>query len=588
MGRGGHQVTGPGKPIVERQPEQRPPRKVIPIVFVPGIAGSNLKIKPGCEQLVRERLELPEKEKLPDPWRPPNGMASGISRVNQWKSYDAEYRQTLLNPDTTVVDDGGFLEPKLIKKRGLAINPFTRNGARFRGWESVHRDSYGGILRFLEQAANYRDSVYPYEMPEHLWNEGELPIPYSSKILVDGPWSRIYGAFLDREGLSHCRMPLDQLKNIQSQAMPVFASGYNWLESNQASAKSLLMNIKRIIQAYSDALDPAGAPLYTCRQVILVTHSMGGLVARAAAAMDLGSDGEKLILGVVHGAMPAIGTPVAYRRMVAGVEPEYPGEGRIADLKNGAVVLMGRNREETTPVMGNSPGCLQLLPTGDYPKEWLVVEAPGQNGQYVPQFRTPQFDPYREIYQEEQAWYRLIDADLLDPAGILKTRKKIPWDNYLENITTAKSFHRMLKKAPRAPTYAFYGNDIKRPTYGSIRWQISSYAHSGNWPNEEEIRDAAIRIPNQIKHTRHLKLKYHETSKSKRWFDCSIQDQDTSGDGTVSWQSGRALEHYGLQGKIWPISGFKHQEAFDHEAARYFTLWAICKFLDISSKTSTS
>lgn len=58
---------------------------------------------------------------------------------------------------------------------------------------------------------------------------------------------------------------------------------------------------------------------YECKQVIVVTHSMGGLVGRALIHPMYGNLQDK-VAGIVHGVMPAIGAPAAYKRMRAGFE----------------------------------------------------------------------------------------------------------------------------------------------------------------------------------------------------------------------------------------------------------------------------
>lgn len=56
--------------------------------------------------------------------------------------------------------------------------------------------------------------------------------------------------------------------------LPVHAVGYNWLQSNKTSAEHVAREIDRILAYYRSRNRDA-------EQVILVTHSMGGLVARA-------------------------------------------------------------------------------------------------------------------------------------------------------------------------------------------------------------------------------------------------------------------------------------------------------------------
>jgi hypothetical protein len=148
-----------------------PPEKVIPVIFVPGIMGSNLKLKEN----------IPPLKKGEAAWAPPNGAVEGIAAVNKWRVLKPAARQRILNPENTEVDSNGAFEvsttemrqarheygAKLTaarmspsdeankqyegaKKRVEAVS--TRYGNR--GWGSVHAESYGEILSFLDERLN--------------------------------------------------------------------------------------------------------------------------------------------------------------------------------------------------------------------------------------------------------------------------------------------------------------------------------------------------------------------------------------------------------------------------------------------------
>jgi len=68
----------------------------------------------------------------------------------------------------------------------------------------------------------------------------------------------------------------------------VYAVGYNWLESNRKSAERLKDKVEQII--LNTKMDG-----FSCEKVILVTHSMGGLVARYYSELLSGRDN---ILGI--------------------------------------------------------------------------------------------------------------------------------------------------------------------------------------------------------------------------------------------------------------------------------------------------
>ena len=109
-----------------------PPRDVIPVIFVPGIAGSNL------------RLTGESKEEV---WVPPNGakeVAKAISMANR----SAEERQRLFDPagvevfhdgDCPVSDKTYWLDEKEAKRRG---------------WGEILALSYNAFLQRLEVTLN--------------------------------------------------------------------------------------------------------------------------------------------------------------------------------------------------------------------------------------------------------------------------------------------------------------------------------------------------------------------------------------------------------------------------------------------------
>lgn len=83
---------------------------------------------------------------------------------------------------------------------------------------------------------------------------------------------------------------------------PVWAFGYDWRQPNAGHARRL-----------SDFIDTVLAAETGAQQVILVTHSMGGFVARAA--LPLIAD---RVRGIVHCVQPAVGAVVAARRVHTG------------------------------------------------------------------------------------------------------------------------------------------------------------------------------------------------------------------------------------------------------------------------------
>ncbi|OQB55286.1 MAG: PGAP1-like protein [Deltaproteobacteria bacterium ADurb.Bin151] len=265
----------------------------------------------------------------------------------------------------------------------------------------------------------------------------------------------------------------DQTVNLFFE-FPVHVFGYNWTASNDLAGQKLATEIDLVIQLYRDM----GR---FCDYVILVTHSMGGLVARNACLREGIKD---KVLGIVHGVQPTDGSPAAYWRMKAGFERLHsvPDMDMMQWLKNPVKILkhktntltnalkdtvsawvLGTDGEEVTALLGNMPGGLELLPNKRYKNNdgdpcWL--ELIDSNGNKT---TLPKSDPYEEIYREQELYYRLVNPDWLSPGGIKKASidKVGPWDSYLENLDIAETFHEKLAAETVHPeTYQYYSSGI--------------------------------------------------------------------------------------------------------------------------------
>ena len=99
-----------------------PPRKVIPVIFVPGIMGSNLKTKTAQEGTARAAYAKSKQEYTPKSWRPDDGFS--LYRRN--RNYPPALRQVILNKDNVEVDDEGAVDVT-----GLNL---SEREAKERGW----------------------------------------------------------------------------------------------------------------------------------------------------------------------------------------------------------------------------------------------------------------------------------------------------------------------------------------------------------------------------------------------------------------------------------------------------------------------
>jgi len=158
---------------------------------------------------------------------------------------------------------------------------------------------------------------------------------------------------------------------------PVYCVGYDWRQSNTISGARLAAQITSILAREN-------AP-----QAIMVTHSMGGLVTRAAMA----AGAIPQMRAVVHCVMPAHGAVVAYRRFHTGAIQSLDGPPiRVPSAKltpaeiaafAGAVAANGV-AAALDQILGNSPtsyaftqaglrGPVELLPSNEYPGVFLTA-----------------------------------------------------------------------------------------------------------------------------------------------------------------------------------------------------------------------
>ena len=234
--------------------------------------------------------------------------------------------------------------------------------------------------------------------------------------------------------------------------LPVHGFGYNWTQSNARSGLDLMHYVEDLKTLYQDFG-------YVCERAILVSHSMGGLVCRYASRLFERRYGDRgsPVLGIVQLAQPVQGSVMTYQRMKGGVF------GWLG-------ILLGQSGEAVTPLLGNMPGALELLPTADYRaaptddepggvRHWLSYVDP-DTGVLVERPETG--DPYQEIYRERHQFYRLVDETWLDPQGVSEGRHGA-WAEYLNHLARAQGFHRILSDWSHPDSVQVYGTGFETP-----------------------------------------------------------------------------------------------------------------------------
>ena len=364
---------------------------------------------------------------------------------------------------------------------------------------------------------------------------------------------------------------------------PVYAFGYNWTDDNAHSGAMLVNRIEKIIE---EARGVTGL----CEKVILITHSMGGLVARWASK----AGAESSILGIIHGVQPATGAPSAYWRMKAGFE----GDPIVS-------AVFGSTGPTVTPLFANCPSILQLLPnklhrTNGGANDWLRITNSN------PPMAFPASNPYKEIYEvpaevrpakgkgpSSNKYWGLVDRDLLDPGHLppaspddddpaawpdddetdaqTQTKKPLnkldemdirlmprrePWDDYIHWLKAAEEFHDVLGNYQHPKTFNLRG--IGSPTADVVELKVESVWVNAKGPYPRRGFRGLFR-----------------NSKGGK-MRAVLQQPAGDGDGTVPESSAGALNN--LDGKELPgdqAAKVPHQEAYADAGVQKFAIEAI-------------
>lgn len=500
-----------------------PPSKVIPVIVIAGIMGSNLRASASTARL---NAELKPGEAA---WRPPNGKKAGLEEASKWSRRTPKVRQKILDGDTLEVDPSGQIA-EIPEQSSEAI-------CRSRGWGEIHADSYGILLAKLQKNLNRTFKIS------------------AGKVEMQSAWRKING--YDRADWGAVDSPIgaviseEELKKFSAFQYPVYAFGYNWLQSNEISAGYLKQRIESIIASWVKAN-------HQCSQVVLVTHSMGGLVARVCAKQI-----PEKIAALVHGVMPAWGAPVCYRRLACGTESSSPGKG-IADTfaMEKFAEIAGCTPDQATPVLALSPGPLELLPNHLYPK-WLFAQINLPQNPYAVELNFPSKNPY-EFYRDFDCWYRAVDLALADPANRFGAAVAQP---VTTAIKQAEKFHTQLLDTYYHPnSAAFYCADSHQLSYGTYRWNATS---------TRAVAPSVLQRGRVLSHTYSGGRNVAIDKGPMLFFTSSVQN--AIGDGTVPVTSGNGPS--GKIAHIFQTTGYDHQGAYNNEAMLALTQHLIVKLL---------
>jgi len=525
-----------------------PPKRVLPIIFIPGIMGSNLRMS------VEHQARLKAKNNIA--WRPDN-----LSVTARQANDSPVERQLRLDPNETEVDiydpinnsTGTPEETADQRNKAVRVNfvysaikrlegpllqgdlpgtpsPKTQDQkARERGWGEIYFDSYKDILTICEHRMN---TAFTY---------GSMDL-YLQKFVAGidpSTWQ------------AHPDIPLEPLdektmrETVKGCWFPVHAMGYNWLKGNAMSGVKIAARIQTLMKSYQ-------AQGFQCEKVILVTHSMGGLVARAVIHPEMGNLNDQ-VLGVVHGVMPAIGAGTAYKRMRCGFE------GRGIGTR-----VLGYLGSEVTAVLANAQGGLELLPSQAYGNHWLQVRQKGVTLKSLP----ANGDPYEEIYKVRDKWFSLFNEEWINPADLDTSGFKK--SSIL--LDRAKLFHSQIEATYHGQSYAHYGADPNRTTWQHVKWEINEKDTLANIDRLKIIGDNARGKLYLVDPDRNNKL-----NEAKSLLEVTLQEAKEPGDQTVPLHSADAQLLSGKFKGIFKQTGYEHQASYSNAAVLAATLYSLFK-----------
>jgi hypothetical protein len=458
-----------------------PPRKVIPVIFLPGVMGSNLRLSKGRQK----ELERPDNRS----WRPDDmvdfgekvGLAAFNAGLGGWyKNASPAQRQLMLDPNETEVEYYHYTEsedrfdpegaetlaadkrhqnvpdnlepiPPLVGARkptgwkpGRQVTRKRESAAqiaRWRGWSEVlFAGAYGQLLKTAESHLNNMVA-------------GDAANPMWKPFFAD---PRTFGGVDAGAALTE-----QDLKKVAACWYPVHAMGYNYLKSNGVSAQVIADRIRGLVKGYQKRG-------FKCDEVIIVTHSMGGLLARALIHPKYGNllnDPTVKVLGIYHNVMPTMGAAASYKRMRFGF---LEGSGPIAET--GAKVL-GINGEHATAILANAPAALELLPGSAYGKAWLkVVDGSGREMWSLPGNAGGACE---SVYiQSADKWWRLVNPDWVNP-GHVKKENGGGIDAVMKRLKKAADFIEDIKNTFHPTScYGSFCSSSERLSYGEIIFKV--------------------------------------------------------------------------------------------------------------------
>jgi outer membrane protein OmpA-like peptidoglycan-associated protein len=380
---------------------------------------------------------------------------------------------------------------------------------------------------------------------------------------------------MDKEFFTERRSIIEKL-NIYA---PVEVLGYDWRDEPDKIVEYVKGRIKEELEGDEYLFSRYGNEF----KFIIVTHSMGGLIARKL--LQENKDLEERCLGVIHGNQPAVGSPKFYAYFKKGatevnITTIAPHNTLLNPAREGGLLkklgskfkdsfkeralsaAIGKEAIDFQYIASGAPGSLILLPTNDYAKKkWLTWDFK-KNGPVIEKIKKAIkdiddtdyaergeinlnksiYDYYRDGYDEYgkvSGYIGLLNKDFKKKYGI-----KI-FNEFFKSLKSAENFHKEIGEGDNLYTH--------QQTY-----EISSNEYNTVQGVKLTEKDKEIIVPPS---GGFMVKEFH-----------AELDFSYDGDGTVPLSSQRALsDRYKAEGFFSLNKKVPHQDSYNAKEIMDYT-----------------
>ena len=255
-----------------------------------------------------------------------------------------------------------------------------------------------------------------------------------------------------------------------SNRTPVYAYGYDWRQPIVQLGCQLAADLTgETVTVDGNAASPDAkrfGPAGLLAQAnadkcLILTHSMGGLVTRAALKACPTLAGKTV--GVLHGVQPATGAPLMYRRLITGAYSPYDGSEVAEKVLE---KILGNTGDDFGGLVSVIAGAMQLLPSNLYRDACESLRVHLVSWTVFLEGRTPAHWSSESVYDT----YNRSQID--NPPGVIRSTLDAPvQDDLRKRLIGVKRFHDYLGDWKLGDkTWAFFGAAV--PTDFTLHFDL--------------------------------------------------------------------------------------------------------------------